>query len=174
MSANKYLEDTFYFNLLFVFTLCVCESIVEQKGNVLMVLAGTFSLCSSSPFSLSLSQFLSLSVSLLIVPVSPVKHDSNSNSANFQDAEDMPDRCVLEESESPGESHLKIVKYKMINLTQLWGPWKGVGDEDIVMLFSLSSCTVKLMVTSRGHSVVLLSFPLSSRIQLEEVQRLYD
>ncbi|KAG3261896.1 WD repeat domain 72, transcript variant X1 [Ictidomys tridecemlineatus] len=36
-------------------------------------------------------------------PVSPVKHDSNSNSANFQDAEDMPDRCVLEESESPGD-----------------------------------------------------------------------
>uniref|UniRef100_A0A2K6LM11 WDR72-like alpha-solenoid domain-containing protein n=4 Tax=Colobinae TaxID=9569 RepID=A0A2K6LM11_RHIBE len=36
-------------------------------------------------------------------PVSPVKHDSNSNSANFQDVEDMPDRCVLEESESPGE-----------------------------------------------------------------------
>ncbi|XP_058521324.1 WD repeat-containing protein 72 isoform X2 [Ochotona princeps] len=39
----------------------------------------------------------------LHIPVSPVKHDSNSNSANFQDAEDMPDRCVLEESESPGE-----------------------------------------------------------------------
>ncbi|XP_058150211.1 WD repeat-containing protein 72 [Dasypus novemcinctus] len=36
-------------------------------------------------------------------PVSLVKHDSNSNSANFQDAEDVPDRCVLEESESPGE-----------------------------------------------------------------------
>uniref|UniRef100_A0A2K5CJJ6 WDR72-like alpha-solenoid domain-containing protein n=2 Tax=Aotus nancymaae TaxID=37293 RepID=A0A2K5CJJ6_AOTNA len=36
-------------------------------------------------------------------PVSPVKHDSNSNSANFQDEKDMPDRCVLEESESPGE-----------------------------------------------------------------------
>ncbi|XP_037358407.1 WD repeat-containing protein 72 isoform X1 [Talpa occidentalis] len=37
-------------------------------------------------------------------PVSPVKHDSDSNSANFQDTEDVPDRCVLEESESPGES----------------------------------------------------------------------
>uniref|UniRef100_A0A2I3SXK8 WD repeat domain 72 n=1 Tax=Pan troglodytes TaxID=9598 RepID=A0A2I3SXK8_PANTR len=36
-------------------------------------------------------------------PVSPVKHDSNSNSANFQDVEDMSDRCALEESESPGE-----------------------------------------------------------------------
>uniref|UniRef100_A0A8C0CI43 WD repeat domain 72 n=1 Tax=Balaenoptera musculus TaxID=9771 RepID=A0A8C0CI43_BALMU len=48
----------------------------------------------------------------LQTPVSPVKHDSNSNSANFQDTEDMPDRCVLEESENPGESHLKIVKYK--------------------------------------------------------------
>ncbi|XP_007933491.1 WD repeat-containing protein 72 [Orycteropus afer afer] len=36
-------------------------------------------------------------------PVSLVKHDSNSNSANFQDAEDMPDRCVLEESEHPGK-----------------------------------------------------------------------
>ncbi|XP_027696635.1 WD repeat-containing protein 72 isoform X1 [Vombatus ursinus] len=35
--------------------------------------------------------------------VSVVKHDSHSNSANFQEAEDMPDRCVLEESESPGE-----------------------------------------------------------------------
>lgn len=32
-----------------------------------------------------------------------VKHDSNSNSANFQDNEDMPDRCVVEESESPGK-----------------------------------------------------------------------
>ncbi|XP_024423683.2 WD repeat-containing protein 72 isoform X1 [Desmodus rotundus] len=32
-----------------------------------------------------------------------VKHDSSSNSANFQDTEDMPDRCVLKESESPGE-----------------------------------------------------------------------
>ncbi|XP_077620503.1 WD repeat-containing protein 72 isoform X1 [Crocuta crocuta] len=39
----------------------------------------------------------------LQTPVSPVKHDSDSNSANFQDTEDMPDRCVLEESESPGE-----------------------------------------------------------------------
>ncbi|XP_012584023.1 PREDICTED: WD repeat-containing protein 72 [Condylura cristata] len=38
------------------------------------------------------------------LPVSLVKHDSNSNSANFQDTEDVPDRCVLEESESPGES----------------------------------------------------------------------
>ncbi|XP_073067976.1 WD repeat-containing protein 72 isoform X4 [Manis javanica] len=36
-------------------------------------------------------------------PDSPVKHDSDSSSANFQDTEDMPDRCVLEESESPGE-----------------------------------------------------------------------
>ncbi|XP_068954191.1 WD repeat-containing protein 72 isoform X2 [Petaurus breviceps papuanus] len=35
--------------------------------------------------------------------VSVVKHDSHSNSANFQEAEDMPDRCVLEELESPGE-----------------------------------------------------------------------
>ncbi|XP_066132356.1 WD repeat-containing protein 72 isoform X3 [Saccopteryx bilineata] len=32
-----------------------------------------------------------------------VKHDSNSNSANFQDTEDMPDRCVVKEPESPGE-----------------------------------------------------------------------
>ncbi|XP_077620504.1 WD repeat-containing protein 72 isoform X2 [Crocuta crocuta] len=39
----------------------------------------------------------------LQTPVSPVKHDSDSNSANFQDTEDMPDRCVLEESESPGK-----------------------------------------------------------------------
>ncbi|XP_069315763.1 WD repeat-containing protein 72 [Eulemur rufifrons] len=41
-------------------------------------------------------------------PVSPVNHDSNSNSANFQDAEDMPDRCVLEESESPGEPRHRL------------------------------------------------------------------
>uniref|UniRef100_A0A8D0GGW4 WD repeat domain 72 n=1 Tax=Sphenodon punctatus TaxID=8508 RepID=A0A8D0GGW4_SPHPU len=55
-------------------------------------------------------------------PVSVVKHDSGSNSANFQEAEDTPDRCVLEDSESPGESHLKIVtKYQMINLTPLLG-----------------------------------------------------
>lgn len=137
---------------------------MELKGNVLMVFITTFH---HSFFSLSLSLFLIASASL-------VKHDSDSNSANFQDTEDMPDRCVVKESESPGESHLKIVKYKMINLTQLWGPWKGVGRQDIVMLFALSSCTVKLMVTSRGHGVELLSFPLSSRIQLEEVQRLYD
>ncbi|XP_025960543.2 WD repeat-containing protein 72 isoform X2 [Dromaius novaehollandiae] len=35
--------------------------------------------------------------------VSELKHAKNSNSANFQDAEDMPDRCVLEESESPDD-----------------------------------------------------------------------
>ncbi|XP_042108380.1 WD repeat-containing protein 72 isoform X4 [Ovis aries] len=48
----------------------------------------------------------------LQTPVSSVKHDSNSNSANFQDTEDMPDRCVLEESESPGKRkhHLWIEK----------------------------------------------------------------
>ncbi|KAM6201075.1 WD repeat-containing protein 72 [Rhynchocyon petersi] len=48
----------------------------------------------------------------LQTPVSLVKHDSNSNSANFQDAEDMPDRCVLEESESPGKTrhHSWILK----------------------------------------------------------------
>ena len=62
-------------------------------------------------FSLPFFSFFALSL-FLIAPVSSVKHDSNSNSANFQDTEDMPDRCVLEESESPGESHLKIVKYK--------------------------------------------------------------
>ncbi|XP_077737277.1 WD repeat-containing protein 72 isoform X2 [Canis aureus] len=43
--------------------------------------------------------------------VSPVKHDSNSNSANFQDTEDMPDRCVLEESESPGISYFQTCKW---------------------------------------------------------------
>uniref|UniRef100_A0A8C3SU68 WD repeat domain 72 n=1 Tax=Chelydra serpentina TaxID=8475 RepID=A0A8C3SU68_CHESE len=48
------------------------------------------------------------------------KHDTCSNSANFQGVEYMPDRCVLEESESPGESPLKIVtEYQMINMTQL-------------------------------------------------------
>ncbi|XP_023395278.2 WD repeat-containing protein 72 isoform X1 [Loxodonta africana] len=48
----------------------------------------------------------------LQTPVSLAKHDSNSNLANFQDAEDMPDRCVLEESESPGKTrhHSWIVK----------------------------------------------------------------
>ncbi|XP_072727342.1 WD repeat-containing protein 72 isoform X2 [Ciconia boyciana] len=35
--------------------------------------------------------------------VSPLKHDKSSNSANFQDVEDTPDRCVLEESESPDD-----------------------------------------------------------------------
>ncbi|XP_021116569.1 WD repeat-containing protein 72 isoform X2 [Heterocephalus glaber] len=34
---------------------------------------------------------------------SPVKHDSNSEVANFQDSKDVPDRCVLEGSESPGK-----------------------------------------------------------------------
>uniref|UniRef100_A0A674KIZ6 WD repeat domain 72 n=1 Tax=Terrapene triunguis TaxID=2587831 RepID=A0A674KIZ6_9SAUR len=52
--------------------------------------------------------------------VSVGKHDSCSNSANFQGVECMPDRCVMEESESPGESPLKIVpEYQMINMTQL-------------------------------------------------------
>ncbi|KAM9200945.1 WD repeat-containing protein 72 isoform 2-T2 [Dugong dugon] len=48
----------------------------------------------------------------LQTPVSLVKHDSNSNSANFQDAEDMPDRCVLEDSEIPGKTrhHSWVVK----------------------------------------------------------------
>ncbi|KAM6195951.1 WD repeat-containing protein 72 isoform 2-T2 [Sarcoramphus papa] len=35
--------------------------------------------------------------------VSALKHDKSSNSANFQDAEETPDRCVLEESESPDD-----------------------------------------------------------------------
>ncbi|XP_054693363.1 WD repeat-containing protein 72 isoform X2 [Grus americana] len=35
--------------------------------------------------------------------VSALKHDKSSNSANFQDAEDTPDRRVLEESESPDD-----------------------------------------------------------------------
>ncbi|XP_054243982.1 WD repeat-containing protein 72 [Indicator indicator] len=35
--------------------------------------------------------------------VSVLKHDNSSNSANFQDVEDVPDRCVLEESESPDD-----------------------------------------------------------------------
>uniref|UniRef100_A0A8B9DY67 WD repeat domain 72 n=1 Tax=Anser cygnoides TaxID=8845 RepID=A0A8B9DY67_ANSCY len=38
-----------------------------------------------------------------------LKHDKSSNSANFQDVEDVPDRCVLEESESPGENYLKTI-----------------------------------------------------------------
>ena len=79
----------------------------------------------------------------LTASVSPVKHGSDLNSANFQDTEDILDRCVLEESESAGGSHLNIVKYKMINLTQLWGPWEGVG-EDTGRLLALSSCTLKL------------------------------
>ncbi|XP_009577281.1 PREDICTED: WD repeat-containing protein 72-like [Fulmarus glacialis] len=57
-----------------------------------------------------------------IAPVSALKHGKSSNSANVQDVEDTPDRCVLEESESPGERHLKTVtKYQVINLTQLLG-----------------------------------------------------
>ncbi|XP_031979112.1 WD repeat-containing protein 72 isoform X1 [Corvus moneduloides] len=35
--------------------------------------------------------------------VSVLKHDKSSNSANFQDVEDTPDRCVLEECESPDD-----------------------------------------------------------------------
>ncbi|XP_004377738.1 WD repeat-containing protein 72 [Trichechus manatus latirostris] len=48
----------------------------------------------------------------LQTPVSLVKRDSNSNSTNFQDAEDMPDRCVLEDSEIPGKTrhHSWVVK----------------------------------------------------------------
>ncbi|XP_010182926.1 PREDICTED: WD repeat-containing protein 72-like, partial [Mesitornis unicolor] len=34
---------------------------------------------------------------------SALNHDKSSSSANFQDGEDPPDRCVLEESESPGD-----------------------------------------------------------------------
>lgn len=57
-----------------------------------------------------------------IAPGSALKHDKSSKSANFQDVEDTPDRCVLEEAESPGERHLKTIsKYQVINLTQLLG-----------------------------------------------------
>ncbi|KAM8998208.1 WD repeat-containing protein 72 isoform 6-T6 [Ara ararauna] len=44
--------------------------------------------------------------------VSALKHDKSSNSANFQDVEDTPDRCILEESESPDDmkSHPWISK----------------------------------------------------------------
>ncbi|XP_015728514.1 WD repeat-containing protein 72 [Coturnix japonica] len=44
--------------------------------------------------------------------VSVLKHDKNSNPANFQDVEDAPDRYVLEESESPDDmkSHPWISK----------------------------------------------------------------
>lgn len=57
-----------------------------------------------------------------IAPVGALKHDKISNSADFQDVEDTPDRCVLEESESPGERHLKTdTQYQVINLTQLLG-----------------------------------------------------
>ena len=35
--------------------------------------------------------------------VSVLKYDKSSNSVNFQDVEDAPDRCVLEESESPDD-----------------------------------------------------------------------
>ncbi|KAM6387809.1 WD repeat-containing protein 72 [Pluvialis apricaria] len=35
--------------------------------------------------------------------VSALKHDKSSNSANLQDVEDTPDRCVLEEPESPDD-----------------------------------------------------------------------
>ncbi|XP_010128924.1 PREDICTED: WD repeat-containing protein 72-like [Chlamydotis macqueenii] len=63
--------------------------------------------------------------------VSALKHEKSSNSANFQDVEDTPDRCVLEESESPGERRLKTVtKYQVINLTQLL----GLEEKHIVML----------------------------------------
>ncbi|XP_049981804.1 WD repeat-containing protein 72 isoform X3 [Alexandromys fortis] len=41
--------------------------------------------------------------SALKTSVSPVKHGTDLNSANFQDTEDILDRCVLEESESAGQ-----------------------------------------------------------------------
>ncbi|XP_075387809.1 WD repeat-containing protein 72 [Tenrec ecaudatus] len=56
------------------------------------------------PEPLDLQRITSLASKPLQTPVSLVKHDSNPNSASFQDAEDMPDRCVLEESESPGKT----------------------------------------------------------------------
>lgn len=72
---------------------------------------------------LNILHFSLLLFLFFIAPVSALKHDKSSNSANFQDVEDTPDRCVLEESESPGERHLKTVtKYQVINLTQLLGP----------------------------------------------------
>uniref|UniRef100_A0A8C7A181 WD repeat domain 72 n=1 Tax=Nothoprocta perdicaria TaxID=30464 RepID=A0A8C7A181_NOTPE len=58
----------------------------------------------TSQLKLSCSFATELSMSLGVP-----KHDKGSNSTSFQDAEDTPDRCVLEESESPGESHLKTV-----------------------------------------------------------------
>ncbi|KAF3830547.1 hypothetical protein GH733_004366 [Mirounga leonina] len=55
-----------------------------------------------------------LKLGIFIAPVSPVKHDSNSNSANFQDTEDMPDRCVLEESESPVSVNMSKIPAKYL------------------------------------------------------------
>lgn len=109
----------------------------------------------------------------LTASVSPVKHGSDLNSANFQDTEDVLDRCVLEESESAGGSHLNIVKYKMINLTQLWGPWECVG-EDTGRLLALNSCTLKLTPPprrSRCGAVIFSSFIKNSAGQSTKTLR---
>lgn len=66
-----------------------------------------------------------------VAAVGALKRDKSSNAANLPDVEDVPDRCVLEEPESPGERHLgTVTEYQVINLTRLSGLWK----KHIVML----------------------------------------
>lgn len=108
MAAYKYFEFGFYFSLSLVFIKYIFN--IEWSAEYQDV-------CFLNINYVSLPLFL-----FFIAPVSVLKHDKSSNSANFQDVEGAPDRCVLEESESPGENHLKTVtKYHMINLTQLLG-----------------------------------------------------
>ncbi|KYO21227.1 WD repeat-containing protein 72 [Alligator mississippiensis] len=80
-----------------------------------------------------------MSVQVSLAPVSVVKHDSCSNSANFQEAEDMPDRCVLEESESPDEmkSH----------------PWmsKVTGDDNTEAYIEAFECHAIMTGLDKGY-----------------------
>lgn len=118
MVAYMYFEFWFYLNLSFEFIIYIFS--IERSAEDQEVFVSGYITFLSPPFL------------FFIAPVSALKHDKSSNSANFQDVEDVPDRCVLEESESPGENYLKTVtKYQVINLMQLLGLWK----RHIVMLF---------------------------------------
>lgn len=80
------------------------------------------------------SEYIHFSLPFLsfVAAVSALKRDKSSNAANLPDVEDVPDRCVLEEPESPGERLLgTVTKYQVINPTRLSGLWK----KHIVMLF---------------------------------------
>ncbi|KFP76299.1 WD repeat-containing protein 72, partial [Acanthisitta chloris] len=79
-------------------TICREPLAIVENGNALKALQKIRKCWFLHALHFSLPVFL-----FFISPASVLKHDKSSNSANFQDVEDMPDRCVLEESESPGE-----------------------------------------------------------------------